>query len=101
MGFLNNSGFARLWSHIMLRLGDKVDKVDGKGLSTKDFTTEEKEKLAGLSTDGFVSYNEQELTEDQQTQARKNQGLYYSEVSETTLVDNATVTIETAGTPAN
>ena len=27
----------------------KVDKVDGKQLSTNDFTTEEKEKLAGLS----------------------------------------------------
>ena len=26
----------------------KVDKVKGKGLSTEDFTTEEKEKLAGL-----------------------------------------------------
>ena len=28
---------------------DKVDKEEGKGLSTEDFTTEEKEKLAGLS----------------------------------------------------
>lgn len=30
-------------------LGNKVDKVNGKGLSTNDFTTAEKEKLAGLS----------------------------------------------------
>lgn len=30
-------------------LGDKVDKVSGKGLSTNDFTTEEKEKLAGIT----------------------------------------------------
>lgn len=30
-------------------LSGKVDKVDGKGLSTEDFTTEEKQKLAGLS----------------------------------------------------
>lgn len=28
----------------------KVDKVEGKGLSTEDFTTAEKEKLAGLDT---------------------------------------------------
>ena len=28
----------------------KVDKVEGKGLSTNDFTNEEKQKLAGLST---------------------------------------------------
>lgn len=30
-------------------LEGKVDKVDGKGLSTNDYTTAEKEKLAGLS----------------------------------------------------
>lgn len=30
-------------------LNDKVDKVTGKGLSTNDYTTAEKEKLAGLS----------------------------------------------------
>lgn len=31
-------------------LGNKVDKVSGKGLSTNDFTTAEKNKLAGIST---------------------------------------------------
>lgn len=31
-------------------LADKVDKVQGKGLSTEDYTTAEKTKLAGLST---------------------------------------------------
>lgn len=31
-------------------LNNKVDKVDGKGLSTEDFTTEEKQKLAALDT---------------------------------------------------
>ncbi len=30
-------------------LGNKVDKVSGKGLSTEDYTTAEKSKLAGLS----------------------------------------------------
>ena len=30
-------------------LSNKVDKVDGKGLSTNDFTTEEKEKLASIN----------------------------------------------------
>ena len=29
-------------------IGTKVDKVDGKGLSTNDYTTKEKEKLAGI-----------------------------------------------------
>lgn len=31
-----------------LDIDDKVDKVDGKGLSTNDYTTEDKNKLAGL-----------------------------------------------------
>ena len=30
-------------------LGDKVDKVEGKGLSTNDYTTTEKTKLAGIA----------------------------------------------------
>ena len=30
-------------------IGNKVDKVDGKGLSTNDYTTAEKTKLSGLS----------------------------------------------------
>ena len=29
---------------------NKVDKVEGKGLSTEDFTTEEKNKIAGISS---------------------------------------------------
>lgn len=30
-------------------IGNKVDKVEGKGLSTEDYTTEEKTKLAGVA----------------------------------------------------
>lgn len=33
-----------------IALADKVDKVEGKGLSTNDYTTEEKNKLASLSS---------------------------------------------------
>ena len=32
------------------QIGNKVDKVDGKGLSTNDYTTAEKNKLAGIAT---------------------------------------------------
>ncbi len=35
-------------------LGNKVDKVAGKGLSTNDFTNVDKAKLDGLTTGGFV-----------------------------------------------
>ena len=37
-------------------IGNKVDKVSGKGLSTNDYTTEEKNKLSGLS-----NYNDTEV----------------------------------------
>ena len=45
MDFLNKAGLARLWAHILLKLNRKVDKIDGKSLSTNDFTNEDKEKL--------------------------------------------------------
>lgn len=49
MGFLDGSGVARLWQHIIAKLGNKVDKEIGKGLSTNDYTTTEKNKLAGIA----------------------------------------------------
>lgn len=36
-------------------VGNKVDKVDGKDLSTNDYTTEEKEKLAGIARGAEVN----------------------------------------------
>lgn len=46
MAFLDKSGLQRLWTHILIKLGGKVDKVDGMGLSSNDFTAEEKERLS-------------------------------------------------------
>ena len=40
-------------------LNNKVDKITGKGLSTNDYTTTEKEKLASLT-----NYNDTEIKED-------------------------------------
>ena len=38
--FLTNAGLSHLWNmHIKPKLESKVDKVDGKGLSTNDLTT--------------------------------------------------------------
>jgi hypothetical protein len=48
MAFLDNNGLARLWDHIVARLNTKVDAVDGKGLSTEDYTTEDKIALGHL-----------------------------------------------------
>ena len=36
-------------------IGNKVDKVEGKGLSTNDYTTEEKNKLAGIAEGAQVN----------------------------------------------
>lgn len=41
-------------------LSGKVDKVSGKGLSTNDYTTAEKQKLAGLSNYTHPAYAEKE-----------------------------------------
>ena len=49
MAFLDSSGVTRLWQHIIAKLGNKVDKETGKGLSTNDYTTTEKDKLAGIA----------------------------------------------------
>lgn len=52
-------------------IGNKVDKVDGKDLSTNDYTNEDKEKLANLSTNA-VLYTAQEKTDEEKAQAREN-----------------------------
>jgi len=37
-------------SDVIERLNEKVDKIEGKGLSTNDYTTDEKNKLAGIAS---------------------------------------------------
>ncbi len=49
MAYLNEQGLSRFWMHILAKLGGKVDKIDGKGLSTNDYTDEEKNKLNTIS----------------------------------------------------
>ena len=39
------------------QIGTKVDKVDGKGLSTNDYTTADKNKLAGIAAGAEVNQN--------------------------------------------
>lgn len=48
MAFLSYNGLIYFWKKIKALLAGKVDKIDGKGLSTNDYTTAEKNKLAGL-----------------------------------------------------
>ena len=46
--YLDMDGLAYLWQRIKEILTGKVDKETGKGLSTNDYTTIEKNKLAGI-----------------------------------------------------
>lgn len=39
-----------IWGRVKSIMGGKVDKVKGKGLSTNDYTSEDKEKVNSLST---------------------------------------------------
>lgn len=49
MGFLDDNGLLYFWQKVKSLLAGKVDKVAGKSLSTNDYTTDEKNKLAGLN----------------------------------------------------
>lgn len=50
MKYLGETSLKKLISLIKADLALKVDKIDGKGLSTNDYTTDEKNKLAGVAT---------------------------------------------------
>ena len=50
MPFLDKAGVSRLWMHIIAKLNTKIDKEDGKGLSTNDYTDEEKSRLEEVYT---------------------------------------------------
>ena len=49
MKYLDENGLLYVIQKVKNWLTAKVDKVDGKGLSTNDYTTAEKTKLAGLN----------------------------------------------------
>ena len=49
MAYLDNDGLLYLWTKLKTVFAGKVDKVDGKGLSTNDFTTAYKTKLDGIA----------------------------------------------------
>ena len=47
--------YGKIWSRVKSAMSCKVDKVRGKGLSTNDYTTEDKEKVSKLYS---ISNNE-------------------------------------------
>lgn len=48
--YLDKSGLTLLISKIKAALNEKVDVVSGKGLSTNDYTSAEKQKLSGIAS---------------------------------------------------
>ena len=57
MSFLNETGLRTLWSNIISKLNNKVDKVNGKGLSTNDYTNTYKDKLDSIASGAEVNQN--------------------------------------------
>lgn len=55
-------------------LGNKVDKVNGKGLSTNDYTTEEKNKLSGIEAQANKTVIDNTLTQTGQAADAKAVG---------------------------
>lgn len=53
--FLSQDGLSYLWNTIKERLLLKVDKEDGKALSTNDYTDGEKQKLSGIQEHAQVN----------------------------------------------
>lgn len=61
--YLDSNGLLYFWQKIKAQLGAKVDKVDGKGLSTNDYTTDEKNKLTGIATGANKTVVDNNITE--------------------------------------
>lgn len=55
MKYLDENGLLYFAQKIKTWLGNKVDKIDGKGLSTNDFTTTLKNKLDGIAAGANVN----------------------------------------------
>lgn len=55
--FIDPEGLKYLWSKLKDLFNGKVDKVTGKGLSTNDYTTTEKNKLSGIASGAEVNQN--------------------------------------------
>ncbi len=63
--FFGSNGILYLLQKLKLRLADKVDKVEGKGLSTNDLTDELKQKILNAGDSSFSGdYNDLENKPD-------------------------------------
>lgn len=73
--YLDQDGALYLVNKLKAADATKVDKVEGKGLSTNDFTTEEKNKLAGIAAGANATTVNDTLTSESTSEALSaNQG---------------------------
>lgn len=54
MPFLDTNGVRRLWTHVIQQLNRKVEKIDGKTLSSNDYTNEDKARVAAAASTTYV-----------------------------------------------
>lgn len=54
MPFLDTNGARRLWMHVIQQLNRKVEKINGKTLSSNDYTNEDKAKVAAAASTTYV-----------------------------------------------
>ena len=91
-------------TEIDTKLSNKVDKVSGKGLSTNDYTTEEKNKLSGL--DNYDDTAVKSSITDLQTQITSNKDAIETEAvareaGDTALENEITTEVTRATTAEN
>lgn len=83
---------SELTSSVQTLDSSKVDKVSGKGLSTNDYSTEEKQKLAGIATGAEVNVQANWTESDSSSDA------YIQNKPTIPTVNDATLTIQKEGT---
>ena len=104
--YLDYDGLIYYHSKVTGLLADKVDKVTGKGLSTEDYTTADKNKLAGIAAGAEVNvqadWDETVTTADSYIQNKPQLATVatsgsYSDLSNKPTIGNATITIQKNG----
>jgi hypothetical protein len=63
-------------------IAEKVDKAEGKGLSTEDYTTEEKQKLTGIEAEATKTIVDSTLTQQGQAADAKATGDQITDLKE-------------------
>lgn len=94
--YLSENGLAYLWQGLKGLLGNKVDKETGKGLSTNDFSTTEKEKLNNIQAGANVNLIESIKVNDV-TQGIDNKAVNISVPTQTSqLTNNSNFAVDAA-----